>query len=90
MTTATNDGTEPLEITSIRKGDGHPHLAYGSATLCGRTLRENRWAKIVRLDAQLTAQLAAATLSRPWALDAVCRPCMIRVGILQPQRRPRG
>ena len=40
--------TQPVaEITSIRKGDGHPHLTYGGVdTLCGRTLYENRWATI--------------------------------------------
>ena len=53
--------TQPVaEITSIRKGDGHPHLTYGGVdTLCGRTLYENRWATITRLDADLTARLTA-------------------------------
>ena len=53
--------TQPVaEITSIRKGDGHPHLIYGGFdTLCGRTLHENRWATITHFDAALTARLAA-------------------------------
>ena len=53
--------TQPVaKITPIRKGDGHPHLTYGGVdTLCGRTLCENRWATITRLDADLTARLAA-------------------------------
>lgn len=71
-----------VQITSIRKGDGHPHLTFGGAeTVCGRTLRENRWAKLAHFDAELTLRLAAATLNRPWSLEAVCHNCMKRIGL---------
>lgn len=70
-------------ITSIRKGDGHPHLTYDdeTLTLCGRVMHENRWAKIVRFDADVTAKLAAASLARPMTMFATCARCMRVAGV---------
>ncbi len=65
-----------MPITAARKGDGHPHLVFEKKTLCGRTLKQNRWAKVETFGEAHAAQLVALTLQRPHSMSAVCQTCL--------------
>ncbi|MDB5253898.1 MAG: hypothetical protein JWP27_3067 [Flaviaesturariibacter sp.] len=74
-----------LEIVGVQKGDSQVHLAYGEGsaeTVCGRTLRENRWCTLhwTSHDDVVRMCLGLIERGRTW-FGGPCVPCAKRLGL---------